>query len=104
MPKSKEKDGVLGPYQIQRRLITKEIETAFAQGSSTAYDLEDMVRDLERVHKDIHGDESEDESKNDSDNDSKIEKAYPMFTKQFKGMCRRCGQMGHKARDCDKQR
>ena len=64
-------------------------------------DLEDMVRDLERVCKDTHGDESEDESKDESDSESKTEKVHPMFTKQFKGMCRKCGQMGHKARDCE---
>ena len=47
LPKGSD-DKALGPYQIQRRMIVKDIENAAAAGS--AYDIEDMVRDLDRVY------------------------------------------------------
>ena len=44
LPKGSD-DKALGPYQIQRRMIVKDIENATAARST--YDIEDMVRDLD---------------------------------------------------------
>ena len=59
LPKGKGKDD-LGPYQVEKRRILDKID------AGGAYGLEDLVRDLERVHKDVYGSEEED---SDSDNE-----------------------------------
>ena len=71
----------LGPYQIQRRMIVKDIETAAAAGNT--YDIENMVRDLDRVYKDLHGD---DEDNEEGDKKEADDHALATFTKQFKAI------------------
>ena len=48
-------------------MIIKDIETATSIGST--YDIEDMIRELDRVHKDLHGKESDDEKEGEKATD-----------------------------------
>jgi gag-polypeptide of LTR copia-type/Zinc knuckle len=80
----------LGPYQVVKRLVIDKIENPLV-----TFEIEDLVRELDRVYQDMNGDESDDEKKTREDDG-----AYAAFTKQFKGLCRACGKYGHMAKDC----
>jgi Zinc knuckle len=80
----------LGPYQVVKRLVIDKIENPLVD-----FEIEDLVRELDRVYQDMNGDDSEDEKKTREDDG-----AYAAFTKQFKGLCRACGKYGHMAKDC----
>jgi hypothetical protein len=80
----------LGPYQVVKRLVIDKIENPLVD-----FEIEDLVRELDRVYQDMNGDDSEDEKKTREDDG-----AYAAFTKQFKGMCRSCGKYGHMAKNC----
>jgi hypothetical protein len=92
LPKG-ETEKSLGPYQMIKRLLEPEIKD-----DNDEFDLDDLVLELQKVHKDGYSDDEEDVS---DDKDSPGEKAFVGYTKhQFKGRCAKCGKIGHKAADC----
>jgi gag-polypeptide of LTR copia-type len=81
-----------GPYQMIKRFLEPKIRDA-----NDAFDLDDLVLELMKVHKDVYGDEDDD----DDDKDTPGEKAFVGYAKnQFKGRCYKCGKMGHKGSEC----
>ena len=74
-----------------KRFVIEKIENALI-----TFTVEDLVAELDRVYRDIHGEENEKSDEEKKEDDA----AYAGFTKQFKGMCRNCGKLGHMARDC----
>ena len=86
-------DNNLGPYQVLKRFVIEKIENALI-----SFSIEDLVAELDRVYRDINGDEEEEGS--DKEEKKGDDTAYAGFTKQFKGMCRNCGKIGHMARHC----
>ena len=83
----KGKNGELGPYQVVKRSIAKEVK------GTAGYGLRDVIVDLEKVYHDVH--EHKDETFNDDN-----EKAYVGYSKQCKGRCTKCGKHGHKSYNC----
>ena len=74
-----EDENHLGPYQIQKRLSVKDI-----QDQSVGYGIEDLVRNLERVHRDMYGDKDkkeDDEKSVKKDTEEADNQAYPAYSK-----------------------
>ena len=95
LPKGKQ-EGEMGPYQIERRIIEREIKNP-----ATSYDLEALTLDLEKVYNDINGKKDEDDD--DRGEKEHTDKAFAAYSKQFKGRCRKCGKYGHMGKDCRNQ-
>ena len=87
----------LGPYQVKKLFIDEKIKDM----ANKAYTIQDMERDLTLVHEELYG-KSDSEDSDDEGDDIKVQddKAMPAFTKQFKGLCRVCGKMGHMGKNC----
>ena len=90
LPKDEKDADAMNPYQVEKRLIEKEMEKA-KKDNTYKYDLDHLVMDLDQVYHKMHKSPVKD----------KEEKALTGFVKkQFKGKCNKCGRYGHKAADC----
>ena len=92
------KEGELGPYQVERRLIEPKIKD-----KNTTYKIEELSRDLDRLYNSLNKKEAKAETKKTPEREQ-LELAYKVMMKRhFKGRCRKCGVFGHKAADCRKK-
>ena len=96
LPKSKDPSH-LGPYQARLDKWFDKIAEC-EKKKDDSFVMEDLVLELELVHAEIQ------EAKKKGSSSGAGERGFYSASRQFKGKCHKCGQLGHKRDDCPENR
>lgn len=91
---SSEEEGKLGPWQIARQHIERDMK------QDKSHNLSKLTKELKKVHEEPHPDADEEVDTDEEDNTKSGEALMAAHGKKFKLLCRKCGKQGHKAVDC----
>ena len=92
------KEGELGPYQVERKLIEPKIKD-----KSVKYAIEELSRDPDRLCNSLNKKEAKAEAKKTPEREQLELACEALMKRHFKGRCRKCGVFGYKAADCHKK-
>ena len=93
LPKGRDSETV-GPYQMRKRLIEKDIED-----NPSSYGLNDMKKDLKKVYVDLKKRQGV-----SGDKTAEGEQGFYGGGKPVKGRCYNCGQVGHTGAKCTEKK